>query len=380
MKKHKDKTGEMFFRIVNLLALAAVVISCAAPAATRVKTALTSATDTPSDNAAVTATTPTAARTQTAPPAIFQSQYLNPLDTPRAYIQEPCQYLRARWNPWNSEPGTVVMIIMLHGVRGSTVENPEDVEADELKRIMKQLKAQLFEAINTEQFLAFMERNVKIPPRSALIVRDGRYGKKDFYTNFRQYWYAWKWPVVNGWPSQEDTPEILWRENILMEHEGFVDHQAQGMQVGAYLSEDSSKVIIARELQGPLDMFAQRFAKTPLAFVWPGGGFGQRPVEIARRLGYQLGFTLNSRGPVMYNWVPQADEADKKRPSYIPEGAIKDPLMTLPRYWPHQVLSSIDTVRIMGKDARIYAEVHKAAELKYYKIICEPAYGPIPAP
>jgi hypothetical protein len=245
---------------------------------------------------------------------------------------------------------------------------------------MKQLNAQGFEAINTKQFLAFMERNIKIPPRSALIIRDGNYGQKNFNTNFRQYWYQWKWPIVNGWTSQEDTSESMWKENILMEYEGFIDHQAQGVRMGTYLSDDSSKVIIARELQGSLDAFAAHFRKSPTAFIWPGGGFGQRPVEVARQLGYQLGFTLNSRGPVMYNWVPLADQLDSKRPSYPPEGAIKDPLMTLPRYWPHQVLSAIDTVRVMGKNAKANAEAGKAEEIEYYKIMCAPTYGPIPVP
>jgi hypothetical protein len=82
----------------------------------------------------------------------------------------------------------------------------------------------------------------------------------------------------------------------------------------------------------------------------------------------------------MYNWVPLADQLDSKRPSYPPEGAIKDPLMTLPRYWPHQVLSAIDTVRVMGKNAKANAEAGKAEEIEYYKIMCAPTYGPIPVP
>ncbi len=380
MKKNENKTGEMFFRFANILALAITLTACGSPAvATGVITEI-AITENPAVGAADTESilsVPATVEAQFILPAAFQSGYLNPLDTPRTYLQDTCKYLRAKWNPYNAEPGTVVMIIMLHGVYGSAPENPEDIDSSELRKIMKQLKTQGFEAINIKQLLSFMERNVYIPPRSVLFVRDGRYEKEDFDKNFRQYWDDWKWPIINGWASQADTPEKLWLENIQMENEGFVDHQAQGVQVGSYLSDDSSKVIIARELQGSLDAF-ERFGKTPIAFVWQGGGFGQRPVEIARELGYQLGFTANSRGPVMYNWVPLADEVDKKRPSYIPEGAIKDPLMTLPRYWPHQALSFIDTVRVIGKDAKAYAEANKDAELEYYKNMCEPAYEPIP--
>jgi hypothetical protein len=384
MKKQNDKTGAAFFRVINILLLALTLAACAAPAAaTDIKIEFTdTAAGAASANAGVMETMPSAPPPILTPPALpasFQTQSLNPLDTPRAYIQEPCKYLRARWNPSNAEPGTVVMIIMLRDVYSGTVDSFDGVEIGELKRIMKQLKAQGFEAINMEKFHDFMERNIKIPPRSALIIRDGNYGQEDFYGNFRPYWEAWKWTIVNGWSSRADTPENVWQENILMEYEGFVDHQAHGVQPGAYLTDDSSKVVIARELQGSLDAFAGRFGKTPVAFIWPNGGFGQRPAEIARQLKYQLGFTLNSRGPVMYNWVPLADQVDPQRPSYLPEGALKDPLMTLPRYWPDQVLSSIDTVRVIGNDAKAYAEANQAAELEYYQIACEPTYGPIPA-
>jgi hypothetical protein len=364
----KNKPGESFFRLAHVLLLAVMLSACGSSAA-----------GTPVITAEKTSAS-IAGPLRPDPPAIFQSEILNPNDTPRAYIQGTCKYLRARWNPNNAEPGTVVMIIMMRAVRGGPVDNPGDIEDSELKRVMMQLKEQGFEAINTEQLLAFMERNVKIPPRSVMIVRDGSYDKKDYLSSFSQYWTHWKWPIVNGWMSSENISPELWLENIQMENEGFVDHQAGGVQVDTYLTEDSSKVIIARELQGSLDAFAQHFSKTPVAFIWSQGGFGQRAVEIARQIGYQLGFTLNSRGPVMYNWVPLADQADPQRPSYIPEGAIKDPLMTLPRYSPDQAFASIDTVRIIGNNARTYAQANKAAELEYYKTVCEPEYGPIPTP
>ncbi len=174
--------------------------------------------------------------------------------------------------------------------------------------------------------------------------------------------------------------KYMWQENITLENEGWVDHQAQGMIPGAVLSDDSSKIVISRELKGSLSAFAEKYAKKPIAFIWPSGGFGQRPVEAARQLGFQLGFTTNSRGPVMYNWVPLAGEVDPARPTYIPEASIKDPLMTLPRYSPEEILSSIDVVRMTGNEARAYAEANKAAELEYYDTICEPIYGRMQTP
>jgi hypothetical protein len=138
--------------------------------------------------------------------------------------------------------------------------------------------------------------------------------------------------------------------------------------------------VISRELKGSLTAFANRYAKRPIAFIWPGGGFGQRPVEAARELGYQLGFTSNSRGPVMYNWVPLADELDPERPAYLPEGYIRDPLMTLPRYSQEQVIDAIDKVRVIGNEAAKFARINQAAEFDYYKTVCEPIYGRMPTP
>ncbi len=80
----------------------------------------------------------------------------------------------------------------------------------------------------------------------------------------------------------------------------------------------------------------------------------------------------------MYNWVPLTDGADPARPSYIPDGPIGDPLMTLPRYWDTDARAHIDTVRSIGEEATAYAEQNKAIELEYYDIVCAPTYGAIP--
>jgi len=51
--------------------------------------------------------------------------------------------------------------------------------------------------------------------------------------------------------------------------------------------------------------------------------------------------------------------------------------MTLPRYWPDQVLPNLDLIRNMGQEAADYAEQNKAVELEYYDIVCSSTYGPI---
>jgi hypothetical protein len=319
-----------------------------------------------------------APRTPSALPRPYQSPYLNVYDTPHGYITDDCQYIKAKWDPNNAAPGTVVMIIMLRGITRGPQESIDDVNVVTFHKIMKALKGQGFEAINTQQLLSFLTANEKIPPRSVVIVQDGRHQGDHYEDHFREYWVSWKWPIINGWPSQPDTLESLWQENIALENEGWVDHQAQGIMIGSYLTDSSPSAVVSRELKGSITAFEERFNKKPIAIIWPGGGFGLGPVQAARQLGYSLGFTINSRGPVMYNWVPLANKHDPGRPAYIPEGPINDPLMTLPRYWPHQVLEALDYVRITGREAAAYAEENKSIELAYYDIVCEAAYGPIP--
>jgi hypothetical protein len=386
MKTQQNKTRRPIYLMTTLLTIFIASSSCQ-PIATPT-TSLTPKEDPqastitiePSLPAPTIEPTPTLPLTPPALPGAYQSTFLNPLDTPRSYVEDTCQYLKNKWNPLNAEPGTVVMIIMIRGIYKGPVEGMGGMTAVDFAKMMNQLHNQEFEAINTQQFLAFMERNVKIPKRSVLIIQDGRHQGDNFYKNFHDYWEMWGWPVVSAWPSQPDATEELWQENIALEQEGWVDHQAGGVMIGSFLTDDTSKAIINRELQGSLDAFAERFNKKPVAFIWPGGGFGQRPVEAARQLGYQLGFTTNSRGPVMYNWVPQADIEDLERPAYIPEGKIGDPLMTLPRYWPTQVVDAIDSVRIMGKESAAYALANKDVEFQYYNIVCAPTYGPMPTP
>jgi biopolymer transport protein ExbD len=360
MKNQADSIKDILYRFTTILVIVFILISCEP-----------FTTTSPSETVLPQTSDPTQAvpRTPPALPGAYQSPYLNSLDTPRTYIQNTCQYLHNKWNPLSAEPGTVVMIVMFN-----------EIVLDDFDRIMDQLHSQGFEAIDTKQLLAFMERNVKIPPRSVLIIQNDSHPAADFTRNFREYWDRWGWIVVNGWTSDPDASESLLQENIALEYEGWVDHQAQGIIPGTILSDDSSKAVVTRELEGSINTFTKLYAKNPIAFIWPGGGFGQRPVIAARQLGYQLGFTTNARGPVMYNWVPLANEIDPARPTYIPEGYINDPLMTLPRYWPDQILNAIDEVRVTGNEAARYAQTNKAIELEYYDIVCASTYGPMPTP
>lgn len=313
-------------------------------------------------------------------PGIFHSDLLNPLDIPHTYIEQTCKYLRARWKPLNAKPGTVVMVILFKNVNTGTAELPDSIWIKDFFDLMEQLNAQGFKAINTEQLQAFMERNIEIPPRSVLLIQDGNQSEDYYNKIFRDYYNKWGWGVTNGWVSERDIDPVLMEGNFSLEYEGFVDHQARGVTSDTILTDDVAKTVIARELQGSLEGFANQFGKTPTAIIWPNGGFGIRPVEAARQLRFKLGFTSNPRGPIMYNWVPLAEAADPQRPNLRPDGNINDPLMTLPTYSPNEALLAIDVVRSIGESAAEYAEANEADEFKYYEIVCEEEYGPMPTP
>ena len=91
-----------------------------------------------------------------------------------------------------------------------------------------------------------------------------------------------------------------------------------------------------------------------------------------------MGFTINPRGPLMFNWVPLADNTDPQTPMWLVDGTANDPLMVLPRYWDTDAIVHIPEVLQAGAEAASYAAENKATELDYYDIVCAPKYGPIP--
>lgn len=332
----------------------------------------------PTETPVPTATVP---RTPPALPPIYQSSALNPLDTPHTYITDTCQYLTAKWDPNNAAPGTIVMVIMFHSIEkgAETSSNPMHVGSGDFKKLMKSLHDMGFQAIDTKQLADFLDTNAKIPARSVVLIQDDRHAAENFNDWFRPYWQEWGWPVVNAWISFEDSIRTrILQENIALGAEGFVDYQSHGTIHNINMTDASTDDYIRSEFVGSITDLQQNFNKTPIAIIWPGGGFGLRPVQIAREYGYRLGFTTHPRGPIMFNWIPLADTNDPGRPAYVAEGYVNDPRMVLPRYWPAQVLENLDTIRIMGEEAAVYAGQNKTIELEYYDIICAQTLGPIP--
>ena len=371
----------LFFMLLCLAGCAGAAAPLASPTASATPvpspTLTLSPTDTPTATPILTAT---AIRTPPALPGVFQTALQNPVDPPHTYLANTCQYLQDKWSSNNSAPGTVVMPIMFHSIMasGDTVSDNAITEK-QFTELMGGLEKQGFKGINTAQLEGFLYHNAKIPSRSIILFRDDRPGPNVFNQYFRPWWVGDKWPVVSAWISAPfDTPE-QWQQQEELEKEGWVDHQAHGVVHNIAMWPGVSDTYIMGELQGSIDAFKLHFNKVPIAIIWPGGGFSNRSVQIARQLGYQLGFTTSARGPLMYDWIPLGDKITPVHGStWQPEGPINDPLMLLPRYWDTDALKHIDDVLKISQDAAAYAQVNKATEQEYYDIVCVPTLGPIP--
>jgi hypothetical protein len=362
---------------LSLLAVTLASCSTAAPFLTPTVTASPTLLPTSSPTVIPTST-PTPIRTPPALPAEYQNDNLTPFGSPHPYIQDKCQVLQNKWSSANSAPGTVVMVIMFHSITNNQINSPNQVSEYAFRQLMDTLHNDGFQSITTLQLANFMDTNAFIPSRSVLLIVDDRKSSNYFNILFRQYWEDWGWPVVNAWISTDLSSANLWQQQVDLHNEGWVDYQAHGVVHNIGMGPDASDEYIYSELQGSIDRFLLHFGEPPIAIIWPLGDFSPRAAEVARELGYRLGFTINPRGPVMFNWVPLADWLDPQRPTWIPEGPVNDPLMVLPRYWDTDAILHINDVMQVGQEAAAYSEQYKATELEYYDIVCAAQYGPIP--
>ncbi len=315
-------------------------------------------------------------RTPPALPSVFTTGLLNPLDTPHTYVEDACVYLNRKWSEGKAEPGTVLVPIMFHSITKGDATADNAITFTEFKRIMNDLHEMGFEAVTMQQAVDFLYENKSIPKRSVLLIVDDRKYREYFDTTFAKYYRDWGWVVVNSWINFDDSIYTLTiAENQALEQEGWVDHQSHGTIHNIPMSNDSTDEYLQGELLGSMDKMEKDYGKTPVAFIWPGGGFGEKPVAAAKKYGYKVAFTVNPRGPLMFNWVPLSDTADPMRPSFIPEGQIGEPLFTLPRYWDTDIREHLDDILNISDEAGAYGALNKAVELEYYDILCSQEHG-----
>ena len=285
------------------------------------------------------------------------------------YLQNTCQVLALRWNPANSPPGTLVVPVMFHSIAksGHLITDTTTISADYFNHFVMHAYQLGFETITVTQLVDFLNHNIKIPPRSLLMIVDDRRTDHYYQTYFAPLYQSYHWTVTNAWISNPSTSADLWDENAQLEKSGLVDHQAHGVIHNIPINDQATPAYIHGEIYGPIQAMLDHFGKRPIAFIWPQGQFTPYAVKLARQAGYELGFTAYARGPIMFNWIPLGS---------IEQGAA-DPLMVLPRYWSTSALADLDKAVGYSQAAQIFYAGQKQADLAYYRQYCS-GYPPLP--
>ncbi|HEY3345677.1 MAG TPA: polysaccharide deacetylase family protein [Anaerolineaceae bacterium] len=316
-------------------------------------------------------TTPTPTATPIPIPTAIPMPYDPPPATglvsgvaPVQYLADKCDYLSRRWNPENAEPGTIVAPVMFHSVtqpgRAIPSSDHTSMTAEAFAQFMQHAHRLGFETITATQLVNFLERNAKIPPRSMiLIVDDRRPGvvREHFLPFLKQY----NWTVTLGYiTGVVEPPE--WQELAALAATGRIDVQAHGFlhNGSTYITDHTPEETTLREIYAPIPAIRQHFGSDPVAFVWPGGDFNTRAVQIARQAHYRIGFTVFARGPLAFNWIPLGAQ----------ERAVADPLLVLPRYWSPSAFPALDDAARIGAEQAAYAAAHKDEEQRWMQTNC----------
>jgi hypothetical protein len=304
--------------------------------------------------------TPTASATLT-PLEGFTSRLLREGVLPESYLEDQCAFLQLRWSDEGSEPGTVVVPIMFHSIvqNGTRINDPKDITGEQFLSFVNYARSLGFETITTGELLEFMTKNARIPLRSMIIIVDDRRPGL-----IRE----WLMPVLeeNDWTVTSayiaDPDSLLWAWDLMDQlfTTGRMDVQSHGYTGQLYIVPETSEEQIKKEIWNSTPVLEEHFGTRPIAFIWPGGNFTPLSVRIAREGGYELGFSAYSRGPLMFNWVPQGEE----------ERAVNDPLMVLPRAWSSAVNVNLDEAVKISEQAVTFAEQNFQTEADWYRTYC----------
>lgn len=293
------------------------------------------------------------------PLPVFTTKLIRPGTEPQAYITDTCAYLKMRWSPEGSPPGTVVIPVMFHGIResGKPLHDNVTITEEQFNEFIAYAKHLGFETITTAQLVQFLEQNATIPSRSLLmIIDDRRPGTVESY--FLPVLKENHWTLTLGWIIA-DTDEDLWTRMETMAATGLLDIQSHGY-LHRYIVPDMPDEEVREEITASIPILEEHFGQRPLAFIWPGGNYTPFAVQVARQAGYRLGFTANSNGPLMFNWIPLREA----------ERAINDPLMVLPRGWSTARGVNLDWAVQVGEKARQAAIESYPDEAEYFRRYC----------
>ena len=276
---------------------------------------------------------------------------------------ETCSYLANRWGEEKSIPGTIVVPIMYHSVRqsGRPLQDEMQVSQEYFEYTMEYATKLGFETITTEELIGFLYNNDPIPQYSMImIIDDRRLGVVD--DHFMKYLDQNDWTVTLAYITGVAS-EFEWQEFARLNVNNRLDLQAHGFLHNAetYITENTSTEIIEQELYEPISIIEEKTGRKPSAFIWPGGNFTTESVQMAREAGYEVGFTVYSRGPLMYNWIPLGSTEIK----------VSDPLMVLPRYWSNSAAIYLEKAVEISTKAQEFAEENKAKEQIWFQNYCK---------
>jgi hypothetical protein len=293
---------------------------------------------------------------------VFQSKGLRQGVQPATYLEDNCSYLKMRWSPEGSLPGTVVVPIMFHSITNDDkplADSSKDITGEQFFNFVDYAKSLGFETITTQELLDFLTNNTPIPTRSMMIIVDDR--RPGLIRD-------WLMPVLeeNNWKAtaayiaDPNSLEWAWKEMEQLYASGKLDVQSHGYTGQLYIVPETPLDKIQNEIWNSTQVLEDHFGVRPIAFIWPGGNFTPLSVQVARQGGYELGFSAYSRGPVMFNWIPLGEE----------ERAVNDPLLVLPRAWSSAANVNLDEAVKVSEQAVAYAMGNFPTEAAWYHTYC----------
>ncbi len=329
------------------------------PSATSTQTTTMTITPTPTEIPPTPTVTPTPWTLDS-----FASSTLYPGVIPVEYVNDPCTYLENRWGEGKAVPGTIVVPIMFHSILapGKQATKTEEITSEYFNFFMNYAKEQGFETVTTAELVDFLKENKAIPKYSMILILDDR--RPDTPGLFMPYLEANDWTLTLAWPTTDQTSESLWTKIAGYVDTGRVEVQSHGHN-HIYIQSYTPTDVIEEEIYKPIDVIKEHFGTTPQALIWPGGDFTPEAAQIAREAGFEIGFTVYSRGPLMYNWIPLGE----------PERAIDDPLMVLPRAWSSAADVALNQAIQISEAAEKQAEEVMAQEQLYYSLFCQSTEG-----
>lgn len=304
------------------------------------------------------------------PPPRFENDLLREENHLASYITDECEYLALRWDPEKASPGAVVAPIMYHSIRPGDEEPGEAsaINADLFYQTIELAERYGFETITSQELVDFLQFNDPIPRLSMmLIIDDRRPGTAEEY--FLPIMRENNWTTTLGWlVGDTDIRTGLWDWIEELNETGYFDIQSHGFN-HIYLQEEMSEDEVWEEVWGSVPVFEEHFGERPVAFIWPGGNYTATGIKLARAAGFELGFTIHSRGPIQFNAVPQGAE----------ESQHGDPFMTLPRFWSSAALLNLDQAFQSSQKALDFAIENYPAEAEWYRQHCSGELAPLEA-